>query len=672
MNLSTDITAEDIDVFLQESEEQLRLLDEDIVRLEKEQDAAPLLQEIFRAAHTLKGSSGMLGYDEMTRVAHAMENMLDSLRKGTLAVNTDVVDALLASLDVLVELNNGLANSETPDVDIASVLTKLDEASDGSVASGLDKTGAPILRSADLVLRPEDATVVNRLAAEGNQTYGVDVTLEDGTVWAAVRCFQLMTALEDVGRVIVSRPTADDIEQEKVESSFSAVISSPISEDELRTAIEIVEDVTALEIGPYEVKEEDVAAQANGSNGQARANDRSQTLRIDVERLDHLMNLIGELVIDRTRMTQITKTLDSRYHEDDMVQALSKTSSHITKVVDELQEGTLTVRMLPVGTVFGGLPRMVRDLAVSVKKNVDLVVTGQDTEIDRTVIERIRDPLVHLLRNSVDHGIETPEERLAAGKSETGTLKLSAAHAEGYIVISVEDDGKGIDCNKIKDTAVNKGLIPTEAAERLTESEMLDLIFLPGMSTAKKTTEVSGRGVGMDIVRANIEAINGFVKLDTKLGEGTKFTLRLPLTLATVQALLITVGEGLYAVPVVHVLEAVSLSEDDIGTIEGDAEVFRLRGQVVPLLRLGPTLGMKSASSEIGSSAFVVVVRLGERMIGLGVDSLTELQEIVVKSIGKYTGEAKGVAGASIWGDGRVMLILDVPTLISMAVANPR
>jgi two-component system chemotaxis sensor kinase CheA len=314
--------------------------------------------------------------------------------------------------------------------------------------------------------------------------------------------------------------------------------------------------------------------------------------------------------------------------------------------------------MLPVGTVFGGLPRMVRDLAISEGKKVDLVVTGQDTEIDRTVIERIRDPLVHLLRNSVDHGLELPKDRLEAGKPETGTLRLSAAHAEGYIVISVEDDGRGLDREKIKNSAVSKGLIPEEVAERLSETEVLELIFLPGMSTAKKTTEVSGRGVGMDIVRANIEAINGFVNLDSTPGQGTKITLRLPLTLATVQALLITVGEGLFAVPVVHVLEAVSLAGDDIWTIEGDAEVFRLRSQVVPLLRLGPVLGLKSPSSEIGTS--------------LGVDTLTELQEIVVKSIGKYTGEAKGVAGASILGDGRVMLILDVPTLIAMAVANPR
>jgi two-component system chemotaxis sensor kinase CheA len=299
-------------------------------------------------------------------------------------------------------------------------------------------------------------------------------------------------------------------------------------------------------------------------------------------------------------------------------------------------------------------------------------VVGQDTEIDRTVIERIRDPLVHLLRNAVDHGIETPEERRAAGKPETGTLKLSAAHAEGYIVISVEDDGRGLDIEKIKSTVVAKGLVTSETAERLTDAEILELIFLPGMSTAKKTTEVSGRGVGMDIVRANIEAINGFVNLDTKPGQGTKFTLKLPLTLATVQALLITVGEGLYAVPVVHVLEAVSLSSDEIWTIEGDAEIFRLRGQVVPLLRLGPVLGMESTTSEIRSEVFVVVVRLGERLVGLGVDSLTELQEIVIKSIGKYAGEAKGVAGASILGDGRVMLILDVPTLISMAIAGAR
>ena len=672
MNLSTDITAEDIDVFLQESEEQLRLLDEDIVRLEKEQDIESVLQEIFRAAHTLKGSSAMLGYDEMTRVAHAMENMLDSLRKGSLAVSAEVIDSLLASLDVLVELNEGLANSETPDVDIASVLARLETASEGGVSSTSNGSGPVKIPAADLVLRQEDIALVTTLATSGNHTYAVDVALEDGTIWAAVRCFQLITALGDAGRVIVSRPTAEDIEAEKVGLNYSAVISSPIGEEELRATLNVIEDVSGVEIATYEIKESEAATHDSGRNGQVRANDRSQTLRIDVERLDHLMNLIGELVIDRNRMIQITKALDSRYHDDDMVQALSKTSNHITKVVGELQEGTLTVRMLPVGTVFGGLTRMVRDLAISAGKKVNLVVVGQDTEIDRTVIERIRDPLVHLLRNAVDHGMEAPEDRLQAGKTETGTLTLSAAHAEGYVVISVEDDGRGLDIEKIKNTVVTKGLVTAETAERLTDAEILELIFLPGMSTAKTTTEVSGRGVGMDIVRTNIEAINGFVNLDTKPGQGTKFTLKLPLTLATVQALLVTVGEGLYAVPVVHVLEAVSLSSDDIGTVEGEAEIFRLRGQVVPLLRLGPILGMESTTTEIGSDVFVVVVRLGERLVGLGVDSLTELQEIVVKSIGKYAGEAKGVAGASILGDGRVMLILDVPTLVSMAIASAR
>jgi two-component system chemotaxis sensor kinase CheA len=300
-------------------------------------------------------------------------------------------------------------------------------------------------------------------------------------------------------------------------------------------------------------------------------------------------------------------------------------------------------------------------------KSVELLVDGQDTEIDRTVIERIRDPLVHLLRNAVDHGAETPEKRQAAGKPETATIRLSAYHAEGFIVIEIQDDGNGIDTAKLSSAAVSKGVISEEMASRLSGSELLDLIFTPGMSTAAKTTEVSGRGVGMDIVKANLEAIGGFVNIDTEVGEGTKFTLKLPLTLATVRALLVSSDRALFAVPVVHVLEAARLEDSDIETIDR-REVFRLRENIVPLLRLGDMVGSSASKNGASDTTFVVVVRLGERMVGLGVDSLIELQEIVVKPLGQLVGEVQGVAGASVLGDGQVVLILDVPALISGVV----
>ena len=333
-------------------------------------------------------------------------------------------------------------------------------------------------------------------------------------------------------------------------------------------------------------------------------------------------------------------------------------------MVDELQAEIMEVRLMPIGTVFNGFPRMVRDLAQRFGKDVEFLVDGQDTEIDRTVIERIRDPLVHLLRNAIDHGIEIPDERAAAGKPARGVIKLSAFQEQGYIVITVSDDGKGIDPNALRAAAVKKGMLTPEAAERLTDPEAIDLIFAPGATTAEETTEVSGRGVGMDIVKTNIESINGFVTVETKVGEGTTFNLRLPLTLATVQALLVSVNTTLFAVPVVYVLEVRRIEALEIETIEGK-EVIRSRDSIVPLLRLGDVFGKEVFKQEVQDrAAHVVVVKIGERLVGLAVHALVEIQEIMVKSLADGLGEVKGIAGASILGNGQVVLIMDIPTLI--------
>ena len=378
------------------------------------------------------------------------------------------------------------------------------------------------------------------------------------------------------------------------------------------------------------------------------------------------MNRIGELVIDRTRVLQISKVLEGRYKGDDMVDGLSQTAAHIVKLVDELQESTRKVRMQPIGTVFSGLPRLVRDLGQKMNKKLDFHMEGQETEIDRTVIERIKDPLIHLLRNSVDHGLESPDERRAAGKRETGTIKLSASQEQGYIFITVEDDGKGINPERVKAAAVSKGLISQEIASRLSDSEAVDLVFMAGASTAEKTTDISGRGVGMDIVRANIEAINGFVTADTRLGEGTRFTLKLPLTLATLHALLVRLHRTTYAVPLVYVLETIMRERSEIRTVAG-REVVRLRNEVVPLLRLSQEFGLPSAAQEDGE-IHVVIVRLGERLLGLVVDSFFESQEIVVKPLSSLLGDVRGIAGASVLGDGQVVLIADIPSLVNGAL----
>ena len=660
-----DATPEDLEIFLEEANDHLRLLDESVVQLEGDQANQNLLQEIFRSAHTLKGSAAMLGYREMAEMAHAMESVLDGVRKGALPVVTSLVDALLHSLDVLVILKDDLAASRQPSVDISTAIAELEQTVGEAGIAGQPEAAA----EPELSLTIEDAARVKleEARAAGVELREVRVRFAEGTEWPAVRSMQVLQGLSSIGEVMVSSPSGAEIEAEMVGSRLLAIFAGRTDDEVVKNLISAVEETVSVETVPYDPNAEGAGAElpvVGGDDLPKKTAQTSQTIRIDVERLDQLMNMVGELVIDRTRILQISDALKSRYSEDDMVQALAKTSGHIVKVVNELHETTLGVRMLPIGTVFSGFPRMIRDLARTTGKSVNFVVDGQDTEIDRTVIERIRDPLVHLLRNAVDHGAEPPEKRRAAGKPETATIRLSAYHAEGFIVIEIQDDGNGIDPVKLKDAAVSKGVISEEMAARLSSSELLDLIFTPGMSTAAKTTEVSGRGVGMDIVKSGLEAIGGFVNIDTDVGEGTKFTLKLPLTLATVRALLVSSDNALFAVPVVHVLEAARLEADDIETIDR-REVFRLRENIVPLLRLGDMVGSVASQDARPDTTFVVVVRLGERLVGLGVDSLIELQEIVVKPLGELIGDARGVAGASVLGDGQVVLILDVPVLVS-------
>ena len=588
MELAADITTEDLEVFLQEADENLVALDESIVQLERDPDNPQLLQEIFRIAHTFKGSSAMFGYRQMTDLAHAMESLFDLVRQGGIAVSTPVIDALLHSLDVLRVLRDDLANSEDSKVEIEPVVQELETVI--AEASG----SAPARRATAAPSLTLDKTALQTLQTAqitGQSIFRVKVSLDPESTWASVRCFQVLQGLSLLGEIITSRPSAAEIEAQEVGAEIQVILVTDHDSSALMAPLKTIEDVVNVEVDPYTPEQVEASKDLAAEGPSRKTSAQSQTVRIDVERLDHLMNTIGELVIDRTRILQIGKMLETRYKEDELVQALGETSAHVVKVVDELQEEIMKARMLPIGTVLNGFPRMVRDLSLKMNKKVDFIVDGQDTEIDRTVIERIRDPLVHLLRNSIDHGIETPEERIAAGKPEAGTLKLTAFQEHSYIVIVVEDDGRGIDPEKVRQSAVSKGIISAEAAARLSDSESVELIFAPGTTTTEQTTDISGRGVGMDIVKTNIESINGFVELDNKIGRGCKMTVKLPLTLATIQALLFSVDNTVYAAPLVYVLEAVNLEPGDVQTIEGN-EVIRLRGTVVPLLRVSQAFNL--------------------------------------------------------------------------------
>ncbi len=675
MKLADDITSEDLKVFLEEAEEQLQLLDDEVIRLEKETTEEGLAT-IFRAAHTIKGSSAMLGYTAMTEVGHAMESLLVKLRNHEAAVTSTVVDALLHSLDVLRVLTDELIDEQGVVVDFASLVSELEACIGVKAPESSDSEAVGTIEITDETLGAIELSI-----AAGETVYRVNASIVGDAMFASIRLFQLTTELSDNAQLIAASPTLEDIQAEKNGLSFTAIIGSSKSVEELTQLSMSVQDIGDVAVSPFDVvsaKATQVTALANApitpiSNAvtESQKNPVAQTVRIDVDRLDNLMNLIGELVIDRTRLQQIGRSLSAKYKADDLVEALGKTSSHVAKVVNDLQEDFMKVRMLPIGTVFSSFPRMMRDLAKSLGKSLDFLVEGGETEIDRTVIEKVRDPLVHMLRNALDHGLESKDDRKTAGKPESGVIKLSAFHEQGHIVITVEDDGAGIHPEKIKKAFVAKGLISEEAASRLSDDEAVELIFLAGASTKAQATEVSGRGVGMDIVKSNIEAINGFVEVESTPGKGSIFTARLPLTLATVQSILVESEGTLCAVPIAYVLEAIKLSPCEISTVSS-REVFRLRENVIPLISLSEATGLTDGTRNMDQELHVVVAKVGDRLAGFAVDSLNEPQEIVVKSLGEYVGSARGVSGASILGDGRVVLIMDIPTLISTVGVRSR
>jgi len=673
MDLAADITPEDLKVFLEEAEEQLQLLDDDILRLERDGASEELLQEIFRAAHTLKGSAATIGHGNMAAVGHASETLLDRLRNGELAVNTEIVNALLHSLDVLRAFKDELSGEADHEPEIEDVIAEL-EAASGEPADAV-ATADPL----PLTIDHDTVAAILEAEASGDTVYRLTVQLLESCEWLTVRTFQVVSELSSIGNLLACSPTATEIEAEIVGRTIDALVITEASQDALTEALMAVQNVESVEftevsreVSPAEDAESSVPTQSVEEESSGRTQRNSQTVRIDVERLDNLANMIGELVIDRTRIGQIGRILSSRYKDDELVESLSETASHLSKVVSDLQEDIMQARMLPVGTVFRRFNRMVRDLALTLNKRVEFVTDGEDTEIDRTVVERIYDPLVHLLRNAVDHGIESPEDRLASGKPETATLRLSAYHEHGYIAISVKDDGGGIDTEKLKQSVVARGLETKESVSRMSHSEAVNLIFLPGLSTADETTEVSGRGVGMDIVRANIESINGSITVETAIGVGTELTLRLPLTLATVDSLLVKVGKRDYALPLVYVTETIKISQHTLTTVGGRTELLTIRNRVIPLVRLHDIWPGGSGAGKAEDAVFAVIVNSGDKQVALGVDSLTEPQEIVVKSLGGFVGEVKGISGASILGDGRVVLIADVASLVSAAGRRPQ
>jgi two-component system chemotaxis sensor kinase CheA len=637
--LHFDLSADDQGLFLAELDELLARVEEALVDLERAPDDQALLNEIFRAAHTIKGSSATIGHTRMAALTHAMETRLDSVRKRTASVTPELVEALLKALDVLKLLRNEVETRVAADVDV------------DAAAANVERRAA--LRALPAVSEPPAVRVT--------------ITLAEGP-WAAVRALQALLVLAEHGRVLSSQPSQAEIESEdfSIGTSLSVLVSTDEPVAALLEALNDVPELNAVRAEPVAPTDTPGAPTASTAGQGLRTS--TTTIRIDVARLDALLDLVGELVIDRTRLVQLSSALISQFGDDRTLTDLQQTALHIGRITDELQEQVMKSRMLPIESVFNRLPRVVRDVAAREGKQVELVMDGKDTELDRSVIEEIGDPLLHLIRNAVDHGIEPPGERLARGKPSSGRLRLSAAHADSFIVISLEDDGRGVDVERVKRKAVERGVVTAEHAARLSDAEAVPLIFAPGLSTADKLSDVSGRGVGMDVVRANVEKINGSVEVRTRAGAGTTFTIRLPLTLAIVQALLVRVGGGTYALPIHSVTETLRIEADQVHRVN-QREATLLRETVLPLISLRQVFGIGGTASSDGSR-LVVAVNAGNRPVGLVVDGLVGEQEIVIKPLGKLVGDISGLSGAAILGDGSLALIVDVAALVARAVRD--
>ena len=678
-----------MDMFLDESHEHLQSLNEGLLRLEENMEEISVVNDIFRNAHTLKGMSATMGFAKIAELTHEMEDVLDLVRKEQLKLNEDIMDTLFKCLDSLEQMVDSVGNGEAEDVvDVSDLVAKLSSISKGTpppaaapVAGGA--AAAPAAGDAsggagsDLGIDDIDLDVMKKAKDAGMNVFHVKVTLMESCVLKAARSVMVMHALDEIGDVIKSVPPAEDLEQEKFERSFDIVLATASDAEAVTNAVDTVseiEDIGVEELDPDALAKpaepapaaaapaaaaaapKKAAAPAKKEGAKAAApkkQHQSQSVRVDIEKLDTLMNLMGELVINKVRLEQIGQT----HRMSDLMETLEQ----MDRVTGDLQNIVMKVRMVPVSAVFNRFPRMVRDVSKELGKEINLTIEGEETELDRTVIDEIGDPIMHLLRNSLDHGVESPDAREAKGKPRVGEVGLIARHEGNNVVIMITDDGAGIDASKIRRKAVEKGMITQDEADRLDDADAVRLIFLPGFSTAEQITDISGRGVGMDVVRSKIEALSGHVDVETHIDEGSVFKIKLPLTLAIIQAMLVRVQEEMYAIPLTSIDSTVNIEPTDIQTIQ-NKEVIVLRGEIIPIVRMEEALQVPHVKDS--EELFVVVVHAGEAKAGIVVDNLIGQQEIVIKTLGNLFAGLKLFGGATVLGDGRVALILDVATMI--------
>ncbi len=711
-----------LEIFLDETNEHLQSLSDQLMILENEPENADTINEIFRAAHSLKGMAGTMGYKRMQALTHDMENVFSEIRNGKMKVTSNLVDVLFQTLDALEEYKNTIQETQDEGTNDNAALIKalqqcLDEGTGNVTGEAPAETKEEPASDAgnengdkkwkNIALQEHEINALKEAEEKKMNIYGCTVFIQESCILKAARAFLVFKAVEELGEIIISEPSTQDIEDEKFDFDFSLYIISEEGYDKVEAAIMSVSEIEkvigekvsaadAIASGEanekaVEAKEESGAAEtaqpakeetaapaspapaaaaapaaapaAQGGNAPAKKGANkpvvNRTVRVDIEKLDVLMNLVSELIIAKNSLVSSAASGGQAGNNSNFNEQIE----YLESVTTNLHESVMKVRMVPIESITTKFPRMIRDLSKKLNKKMELYMSGEDTELDRTVVDEIGDPLMHMLRNSADHGLESTEERIAKGKNPTGSIFLDAYQDGNNVVIEVKDDGNGIDVEAVKRKAIDRGTITAEQGENMSSKEIIDLLFLPSFSTAKVVSDVSGRGVGLDVVKSKIEALGGDVSVKTKLGEGSTFSIRLPLTLAIIQALMVIVGGETYAISLGSIDTIEDISENDVKYVEAK-EVIHLRGNVIPIVRLHEVLGLEMPK-ENKDRMIVVIVKKGDQYAGLVVDELIGQQEIVIKSLGKYINcTSRMISGATILGDGEVALIIDANCLI--------
>ncbi len=720
-------TSQYLDIFLDESKEHLQNLSDQIMDLEQNPENMDTINEIFRAAHSLKGMAGTMGYKRMQTLTHDMENVFSEVRNGTFKVLPGMIDILFKSLDALEEyVNNIQQTTEEGTNDNQDLIDALNSIlkNNGEVIIGQSATPTKAVEAAptvkdesantkrekwqDIKITDTERMLIDKAYSEGLKVFGVTVYVEEACVLKAARAFLVFKALEKLGEIIVSSPTAQDIEDEKFDLTFSLILISGNTTEEIIEAVKSVSEIEEAFCAEYTLAKPEKptepektveskpveeskpaattvsktvsapaqtsaatikptapaavtpsSATSSSSSKPATKPVVNRTVRVDIEKLDNLMNLVSELIIAKNSLISATAADDNKGDNG----SVNEQIEYLESVTTNLHESVMKVRMVPIESVVAKFPRMIRDLSKKLNKKMELYMTGEDTELDRTVVDEIGDPLMHMLRNSADHGLEPNDVRVANGKPEVGSIFLDAYQDGNNVVIEVRDDGGGINVEAVRNKAIERGTVTPEQAETMTEKEIIDLLFLPSFSTAKKVSDVSGRGVGLDVVKSKIESLSGEVEVKNRFGEGSSWIIRLPLTLAIIQALMVVIGDEKYAIALGSIQTIEDVLPEDIKLVQAK-EVIHIRGTVIPIIRMDKVLDMPPREGDKNKNLTVIIVKKGEKQAGLVVDELIGQQEVVIKSMGKYIKVPKMISGATILGNGEVALILDTNALI--------